>query len=340
MTAPAVDGWAVGVDIGGTRLKGGLVDRDGTVRDTRARSTPPRSTPAAEVERVLADLVEELVALAQSQDREVVAVGVGAAGFVDARRGTVVFAPHLSWRDEPLQQRLTGRLDRSVLVDNDAHAAAWAEYRFGAGRGESHLVVLTLGTGIGGAIVTDGQVQRGRHGLAGEFGHQQLVPDGRRCECGNRGCWEQYASAGVLARQAREVVRVGGEHAAGLLRSCDGDPSALRGEHVSLAARQGDPAAREILADVGHWLGIGLAGVVGALDPGTVVIGGGASLAGDLLLHPARETLARHLVGRGHRPVPQLLPAALGASAGLVGAADLARAELARGDGPAGDLCR
>ncbi|ANS78210.1 Putative sugar kinase [Serinicoccus hydrothermalis] len=322
---PAVGTLAVGVDVGGTHVKGGLVDDGGAILATRVRPTPGRTTPAVEVEGVIAGLVADLLGLAATRGAEVVAVGVGAAGFVDARRGTVVFAPHLAWRDEPLQRRLAGRLGRPVLVDNDAHAAAWAEHRFGAGRGESHLVVLTLGTGIGGAILVDGRLQRGRHGLAGEFGHQQLVPDGRRCPCGNRGCWEQYASAGVLARTAREVVLAGGEHAAGLTRACGGDPDAFRGEHVTQAAQEGDPAAREILADVGRWLGTGLAGVVAALDPGTVVVGGGASLAGELLLGPARETLARRLVGRGHRPIPTVVAAALGASAGLVGAADLAR---------------
>ena len=326
---------AVGIDVGGTRIKGGLVDDDGALLDVRVRSTPGRSAPAAEVEDVITALVGDLTGLAAARRWDVAAVGVGAAGFVDARRGTVVFAPHLSWRDEPLQERLGRRLDRPVLVDNDAHAAAWAEHRFGAGRGESHLVMLTLGTGIGGAILTDGRLQRGRHGLAGEFGHQQLVPDGRRCECGNRGCWEQYASAGVLARTAREIVQAGGEHATALARACGGDPGLLRGEHVTQAAQEGDPAAREILADVGRWLGTGLAGVVAALDPGTVVIGGGAGLAGELLLGPARESLARRLVGRGHRPLPVVVAASLGASAGLVGAADLARAEVSRrgGDG-------
>ncbi|WP_130013328.1 ROK family glucokinase [Serinicoccus sediminis] len=325
-------GPAVGVDVGGTRVKAGLVDDRGRVLKATARPTPERTAAAATVESLVVEVVHELLGQVPVTRRPAVPVGVGAAGFVDAARGRVVFAPHLSWRDEPLRDRLTARLGRAVLVDNDAHAVAWAEHRFGAGQGESHLVVLTLGTGIGGAILTDGRLQRGRHGLAGEFGHQQLVPGGLPCECGNRGCWEQYASGRALARLAREAALAGGGRAAGLLEAApDGDAPELTGEHVSRTARQGDPASREILAEVGRWLGVGLAGVVASLDPGTVVVGGGASLAGDLLLDPARETLARTLVGRGHRPVPPVRAARLGGRAGVVGAADLARGAAAGG---------
>ncbi|GAA4872697.1 ROK family glucokinase [Serinicoccus chungangensis] len=314
---------AVGVDVGGTHVKAGLVDAQGRVTSEARRRTPVRTAAPATVEDLVVEVVQELLQQVPSDVRDLVPVGVGAAGFVDADRGRVVFAPHLSWRDEPLRDALTARLGRPVVLDNDAHAAAWAEHRFGAAQGESHLVVLTLGTGIGGAILTHGRLQRGRHGLAGEFGHQQVVPGGLRCECGNQGCWEQYASGRALARLAREVLRVGGPPAAALRAAGpDGD---VTGEHVWRAARDGDPSSRRILAEVGRWLGAGLAGVVGSLDPGTVVIGGGVSLAGDLLLDPARETLAGTLVGRGHRPVPPVLAARLGQRAGLVGAADLAR---------------
>ena len=315
---------AIGIDVGGTRVKAGLVDAAGRVVATSARQTPGRTAVAATVEDLVVEVAEELLAAAERSGQDVGAVGVGAAGFVDARRGHVVFAPHLSWRDEPLQDRLAARLDRPVLVDNDAHAAAWAEHRFGAGRGESHLVMITLGTGIGGAILTDGRLQRGKHGLAGEFGHQQVVPGGRRCECGNRGCWEQYASGSVLRREGREIVRAGGDHAAALRELCEGDPKRLKGEHVTQAARSGDAASVEVLGEVGRWLGRGIAGVVAALDPGTVVVGGGVSEAGDLLLGPARAALSRHLVARGHRPDPAVVPATLGVRAGMVGAADLA----------------
>lgn len=327
-TAPAV-----GVDVGGTRLKAGLVGPDGTLLATAQRPTPPRSAPAQELEDAVVDVARELVDHPSAQGHEVVGVGVGVAGFVDARHGLVVFAPHLPWRDAPVRNRLAGRLGLPVVLDNDANTAAWAEHRLGAGRGESHLVTITLGTGIGAAVLTDGVLQRGRHGLAGEFGHVQVVPGGRPCECGGRGCWEQYASGSVLRREGAALVASGAPEAAALADLCGGDPDRLEGEHVTRAARGGDRAALAVLTEVGRWLGRGLASVVAALDPGTVVVGGGVSEAGDLLLDPARETLSARLVGRGHRPVPAVVASPLGPSAGLLGAADLVREESAGGGG-------
>ena len=318
-------GLSVGVDVGGTRIKAGLVDDRGEVVHATRHDTPDRTTRPQVVEDAVVGAVTELMARPEAVERGVVGVGIGAAGFVAADRGTVVFAPHLSWRDEPLQEKVSARLGVPVVVDNDANAAAWSEHRFGAGRGESHLLMVTLGTGIGGAVLVDGRLQRGRHGLAGEFGHMTVVPEGRRCECGNRGCWEQYASGAVLRSDALELLAAGSTFAAGLLRRCQGRPDLIQGEDVTQAARDGDPVAVELVAEVGRWLGVGLANLVAALDPGTVIVGGGASEAGDLLLAPAREALARHLTGRGHRPVPDVRAAALGVRAGLVGAADLAR---------------
>ncbi len=309
---------SVGVDIGGTKVAAGVVDDDGTVLARARRDTPSRDARA--VEATITDVVREL------RDRyDVVAVGIGAAGFVDAERSRVRFAPHLAWRDEPLRDALTGALDIPVVVENDANAAAWAEWRFGAGRGESHLVCVTLGTGIGGGVVVDGIVQRGRFGMAGEFGHMVVVPDGRRCECGNRGCLEQYASGNVLGREARELARAGSPVTVSLLERVAGDVDALAGPVVTAAAREGDACAIELFEDVGRWLGIGLANLAAALDPGTFVIGGGVSEAGELLLGPARESFRRTLTGRGYRPEARVVRAAFGPEAGLVGAADLAR---------------
>ena len=188
------------------------------------------------------------------------------------------------------------RLGVPVIVENDANAAAWAEWRFGAGRGEPRLVCVTLGTGIGGGIVIDGVVQRGRWGMAGEFGHMVVVPDGRRCECGNRGCLEQYASRQrARARGPGAGPRgVAGDGAAAWSAS-NGDVSALVGPLITEAARDGDAVAVELFGDVGRWLGIGLANLAAALDPGLFVIGGGVSDAGELLLGPGagRRSAAR-----------------------------------------------
>lgn len=319
----------VGVDVGGTRVKAGVVDAQGCVLARTTRPTPAAHTPARELEDVVVDVVAELLAVEPCAH----AVGVGAAGLVDARRGSVVFAPHLAWRDASVRDVLSERLGLPVVVDNDANAAAWAEHRFGAGRGESHLLVVNLGTGIGAAIITQGHLLRGRHGLAGELGHQQVVPDGRRCECGLRGCWEQYCSGSALGRLGRQILRSGGPGAVTLGAVGGHDPDLPTGEHVTRAAQAGDPECTHALAQVGRWLGVGVAGAVAALDPGRVVVGGGVAEAGELLLAPARAALAEHLVGRGHRPVPHLVAAGLGMDAGLVGAAELARSSVEGGGG-------
>ncbi|WP_392542328.1 ROK family glucokinase [Oryzobacter telluris] len=314
---------AIGIDIGGTKVAGGIVDADGVVRRRTRRDTPHRSTSPRVVEDTIVSVVEELL---ESGD-DIAAVGIGAAGFVAADRATVVFAPHLSWRNEPLRERLGERLALPIFVDNDANAAVWAEHRFGAGRGESHLVMVNLGTGIGGGIVLDGRVFRGRFGIAGEFGHMQVVPDGIRCECGNRGCWEQYASGNALVREARALMSAGSPVVSDLFERVGGRPEDLTGPLVTEAAKDGDPLARELLGEIGRWLGIGMADLAAALDPGTFVIGGGVSAAGELLLAPAREAFRRQLTGRGYRPEAQIVSAELGNEAGLVGAADLARTD-------------
>jgi glucokinase len=190
------------------------------------------------------------------------------------------------------------------------------------------VVVVTLGTGIGGALVVGDQLFRGSHGMAGEFGHMRWVPDGHWCECGNKGCWEQYASGNALVREARSLVVSRSPAAVALRDACGDDPDALSGPMVSQVAETGDRAAQELLHDVGVNLGAGLASLCAALDPERIVVGGGVSSAGDLLLDPARDALARGLTGRGFRPVPEIVRAALGEEAGVVGAAEMARQDL------------
>ncbi|MCG8655564.1 ROK family glucokinase [Yimella sp. NH-Cas1] len=319
------DELAIGIDIGGTKVAGGIVDSDGTVVARTRRDTPHRSTAPHVVEDVIVDAVQELL---RHTERRPVAIGIGAAGFVSSDRATVVFAPHLSWRHEPLREALRQRIDLPVFVDNDANASCWAEWRFGAVRDVSHVVMVNLGTGIGGAILTDGQMQRGRFGIAGEFGHMQVVPDGHRCECGNRGCWEQYASGNALVREARSMIAANSPMAADMAAMVDGDASRLTGPMITEAAQGGDPTAQELLAEIGTWLGVGLANLANAFDPGAFVIGGGVSAAGPMLLDPARASFRRHLSGRGYRPEARIVKAELSNEAGLVGAADLARTEV------------
>jgi glucokinase len=318
----------IGIDIGGTKVAGGVVDDQGRVLSRARRDTPHRSMSPDVVENTIVEVVDELFE-AVGRDR-ISAVGIGAAGFVAADRATVVFAPHLSWRHEPLQENLQRRVRVPITVDNDANAAAWAEWKFGAAQGESHLMIVNLGTGIGGGIITDGQVQRGRFGIAGEFGHMQVVPNGLRCECGNRGCWEQYASGNALVREARSLIAARSPMATDLLASVGDDPANLTGPLITAAAQAGDQTAIELLAEIGHWLGVGIANLAAAFDPGTFVVGGGVSAAGPLLLGPARETFRRQLTGRGYRPEAEIVAAEMGNEAGLIGAADLARVDRAR----------
>ena len=321
-----MSGLAIGIDIGGTKVAGGVLDESGTIVHSARRDTPHRSKSPDVVEDTIVGVIEDL--LGQTAREDVVAVGVGAAGWVSADRATILFAPHLSWRNEPLQERLSTRVPVPVYVDNDANAAGWAEHRFGAGRGETHLMMITLGTGIGGALVMDGQVQRGRYGVAGEYGHMMVVPGGHRCECGNRGCWEQYASGNALVREARSLLLANSPVAHDLLERLGGEDQSLTGPVITEAAQDGDQTCVELIADIGRWLGTGLANLAAAFDPGSFVIGGGVSAAGDLLLGPARETFARELTGRAYRPMAQILQASLGNEAGLIGAADLARSEV------------
>jgi glucokinase len=310
----------LGVDIGGTKIAAGVVDETGAVLVRERRDTPTRNMAPSVVEDAIAEVVQDLAAA-----HPVGAVGVGAAGFVDAARASVLFSPHLSWRQEPLRAALAERLDLPVVIENDANCAAWGEWRFGAGRGEDHLIVVNLGTGIGGGIVRAGRLERGRYGVAGEFGHMQVVSGGHRCECGNRGCWEQYASGKALVREARGLAASGSPMAFRLLERIDGDQSVVSGELVAELAQAGDPASQELFGELGGWLGVGLANLAAAFDPGRFVIGGGVSDTGEMLLAPARESYRRTLTGRGFRPEADIVRAGLGGDAGVVGAADLAR---------------
>ena len=294
-----------------------MVDEGGRLLDRVVTSTPTRSP--ADVEDTIVDVVARLRA-----HHRVAAVGIGAAGWIDTEQAMVRFSPHLAWRQEPLKQRLSGRIDLPILVDNDANAAAWAEYRFGVGQGSSVMVCITLGTGIGGALVINGRLFRGSYGMAGEWGHMVAVPDGHRCPCGNRGCWEQYASGNALVREARELARAKSPRAQGLLEMVGGDPEAITGPGVTSAALRGDSTAIELISDVGIWLGHGIANLAAALDPDLVVVGGGLSDAGGLLVEPTRSAFDRTLTGRGFRPTASVELARHRNDAGLIGAADLA----------------
>ncbi|MFE1169545.1 ROK family glucokinase [Nocardiopsis sp. NPDC058789] len=311
----------IGVDIGGTKVAAGVVDHDGQILDKVKYPTPSHDPDglAEVVGRAVRELRE------RRPEREVGAVGVGVAGFVDEDRATVQVAVNLGLLDEPLKERVRRHVDLPVVVENDANAAAWAEARFGAGRGSDHIVCVTLGTGIGGGLVLGGALHRGRHGVAAEVGHYRMVPHGRRCACGNHGCWEQYASGRALVAEGQDLARTDPERGERMLKLADGLVERIEGEVITRAAMEGDPAALECFRIVGDWAGLGLADLAAILDPECFVLGGGVSDAGDILLDPVRASFARHVSGRPGRRLAEVRVAELGGEAGIVGAGDLAR---------------
>jgi glucokinase len=313
---PALHG--IGVDIGGTKIAAGLVATDGRIVRADSEPTPDDATGIA---AVVAALVKRLL----EGDDEVGGIGIGAAGFVDVDRATVTFAPNIDWIDEPLAEAVGKLVDLPVVVENDANAAAWGEYRFGAGEDTDELLFVTVGTGVGGGIVHRGMVVRGGFGAAAEIGHLRVVPDGRLCGCGQHGCLEQYASGRALVRDAHSRAESGDPQAEPLL-AVAGDVEAITGQMVTGLAQQGDPMCVDLLHDVGQWLGEGLATLAAVLDPSVIAIGGGVSDAGNLLLDPVRHAFEEHLPAREHRKIADLRLAALGNEAGIIGAADLARA--------------
>ncbi len=306
---------AVGVDVGGTKIAAGVVSDDGEILERTRRPSP--TNDASRLIDAIVDAVHEL-----AERHELSAVGIGAAGFVAADRDHIYFSPHLEWGDRPVASTVSERLAMPAVVENDANAAAWGEARYGAGRGFDDQLMVTVGTGIGGGLVLDGELYRGGHGMAAEIGHMTLVRGGRQCECGRLGCWEEYASGSSLERDAREAVARG--EAPALLAAARG-PASVTGHMVTELAQQGDEDCLTLLAGLGHGLASGISSLLSILDPSVVVIGGGVSAAGRLLLEPLSLALHADISGGSRRPVPQLRIAELGNDAGIVGVADLAR---------------
>jgi glucokinase len=312
--------YTVGIDIGGTKIAGALVDIDGNIV-AESKVPTPAQDPDALVDAVVA-LVTEL-----SLGREVLGVGVAAAGFIDADQANIIYAPNLSWRNEPFKAKLQAKLPLPVIIENDANAAAWAEFRYGAGKGFQHMVMLTIGTGVGGAVIVNGQMLRGGFGIAGELGHLRVVPNGKLCGCGQHGCLESYGSGTALLKAAKELassdLEIGSR-----LRELEAQAGELTGAQVYTAILEKDPGALQILTELGTWLGEAIGSLTAVLDPQVVVIGGGVSAAGDVLLNPIREAYLAHLPARGFRPELEIKGAEFVNDAGVVGAADLVRSAL------------
>jgi len=309
----------IGIDVGGTKVLGGVVDESGKVLTTARKDTPRQGGSA--LTQTIADVAKELL-----QKHSVTSVGVSAAGFVSSDRKTMLATPNIAdWNGVDLDHHLTQLIGLPVVIENDANAAAWGEAKFGAGKNQNHMMMLTVGTGIGGGIVVNGALYRGAYGIAAEFGHMRVVPEGHICGCGARGCFEQYASGNALLRHAREAINASPEVARNLLSRGDGTVAGLTGQAITEAARDGDPVALTAFNTTGQWLGAGIASLAVLLDPACVVIGGGVISAGEILLKPTRESLERNMPFAGKHPYPEIIAAQLGNEAGLVGVADLAR---------------
>lgn len=311
----------VGIDVGGTKIAGGVVDESGTVV-AEARRESPAAHPAAIADSI-ADMVSELRA-----GHEVVAVGVAAAGFIDLPRDQIMFAPNLAWRDEPLRGLVADRVGLPTVMENDANAAAWAEYRFGAGQDARTLVMAAIGTGIGGGMVHHGELFRGGFGVGAEFGHMRVVRGGRLCACGLLGCWEAYGSGTGLTTRARELAEENPASARLLLELAGGNSDGIKGPMVSEAAERGDAAAKQSFAELARWIGEGLGSLAAVLDPDVIVVGGGVSESPELELGLIEKAFTTAETGSGHRPAPAIRLAKLGNDAGVVGVADLARAAV------------
>lgn len=320
----------VGVDIGGTKVLGVVLDTDAPEHGPLAEARRPTPRGADALVAAIAEVVTDV--LDQAAGTPVVAVGVGLPGLID-RGGVLRFGPNLPGiLDLDVDDTLADALGLPVVVDNDANCAAWAEHRLGAAQGQGHAVLITLGTGIGAGIITDDRLLTGAHGMAAEPGHMIVDPAGPRCPCGQRGCWERYASGSGLGFLAREAALAG--RADAVVALAGGDPEAVRGEHVTTAARQGDADALAVMASFGWWVALGLANLVNVLDPSLVVLGGGLVTEADLFLAPTRRAFAELVLAGPHRPEVPIVAARTGERAGALGAALLA-AERGWGAGEA-----
>lgn len=309
------DSGVIGIDIGGTGCKGGVVDASGAVL---VRYEEPTDGDAGT--KSIISVVEELVRRAGDSGVEVTAIGIGAAGFIDAATGSVTFSPNLDYDDPNIAAAVRGRTDLPVTVDNDANAAVWGERAFGTANGCDHVAMLTLGTGVGSGFVVDGRLLRGATGAAAEFGHTIVEQDGPLCPCGRRGCLEALASGRSIAAAGRAAAVSQPES---LLVELAGSAGAITAWHVAEAAAGYDEVAMAVLRRAGTALGTGLSNIVNVFDPQVIVLGGSVIAAGEAYLGPARDTLARSLQEQKRRPV-RLDVTALGQDGGIIGAAALA----------------
>lgn len=305
---------SVGVDVGGTKLLAARIKDDGSIVEEHRQDTPGGGG------RMVAEIAAAVHALIGPE--EIVACGVGVAGLVDHDRGTFVWGPHVAGSNIAVRDELQALLGVPVMVDNDANTSAYAEHRIGAGRGSDAMLLVTLGTGIGGAMVINGALYRGR-GFAGELGHARFGDGWHPCDCGQRGCWETEAAGPALLRLASELIE--SDPAGSLATALGGDE--VSGPAISTAAIAGDPQAIALITRVGWAFGRGLSSLIAILDPDRVVVGGGLGSVGKMLLDAIRDGANEDRYAASHHELPKIVAAELGEKAGAVGAGLLALEE-------------
>jgi glucokinase len=317
----------LGVDLGGTKILTAVTDSQGKMLSRDHSVTPAREGPKAVLESIL-ESTHRALERADVALSSLACAGVGAPGLVDPRQGMVFTSPHLpGWRDVRLRDMVEEGLGKRTFLINDANAAALGELQFGAARGARNFIYVTLSTGIGGGIVIDGELYSGTIGAAGEVGHMTIDDRGPLCNCGNRGCWETLASGTALAREARQRMEQG--VSTSILEYAQGDVAKVTAQAVHDAARGGDSLARELIARTGYYVGVGLANLINIFNPELIVIGGGLSNIGDILLEPAFKVAGERAYKETFRAV-RFASAALGRDSGVLGAAVFAFSELSK----------
>ena len=319
------DPLSLGIDLGGTKILTAVATAQGKMLSRDHSVTPATKGQEAVVQSILESIGRALeqAGIAASQ---LSAIGVGAPGLSNPETGILFTSPNLpGWRDVPLRDIIEKELGKKAFLINDANAAALGELYFGAAKGAHHFIYITISTGIGGGIIIDGEVYTGSIGTAGEVGHMTIDDDGPPCNCGNRGCWETLASGTAMAREARKQIKEGARTS--ILGYAEGDVEKVTAQVIHNAAKEGDSLAKELITRTGYYVGVGLANLVNIFNPELIVIGGGLSNIGDMLLEPAYKVAGERAFKESYRTVRFAL-AKLGRDSGVLGAAAFALQEM------------
>lgn len=308
----------LGIDLGGTKILTAVANAQGKMLSRDHSITPAKEGQEAVLNSIL-ESVNRALDQAHIAAADLTAIGVGAPGLSNPETGILFTSPHLpGWKDVPLRDIIEKQLGRKAFLINDANAAAVGELYFGAGRGARNFIYITVSTGIGGGIIIDGKIYTGSAGTAGELGHMVIDDEGPQCDCGNNGCWETLSSGTALAREARRRIKEGA--ATSILKYTDENIEKINAEAIHEAAQAGDKLANELIAWSAYYLGIGLANLINIFNPEVIVIGGGLSNIGDMLLKPAFEEAGRRAFKQSYQAV-RFARAELGRNSGVLGAA-------------------